>query len=132
VVRHTDQGASAGDQVVEPKVFAEVWTFPVGQQYGLDNSGAAMGAVDAGRTVQVHNTMTQEQEQDEDVRMEATSPLQPHEYVNGSGGEETACCESAEEFGRCEGAEELGGGKEEAGWEVERQDCQHLLRSQYW
>jgi len=65
VVRHTDRPRSFCRCILcrwwIPK-FGEIWTFPVGQKYGLAGSGAAMGAVDTGRTVQMHNTMTQEQE----------------------------------------------------------------------
>ena len=46
-----DQGASAGESDAGggKKKFEEVWTFLVGQQYGLASSGSAMGAMDAGR-----------------------------------------------------------------------------------
>ena len=90
-----------------------------------------MGAMDAGQTVQVHNSITQEKEQNEEVRKEATSPLQAHQYGDGSGGEETACCESKEELGGGDSVEELGGGEEDTGSEVEIQDGKQLLRSQY-
>jgi len=46
-----DQGSSAGESSAGGgnQSFAEVWTFPVGQQYGLASSGSVMGAMDAGR-----------------------------------------------------------------------------------
>ena len=62
-----DQGASAGAFSVGGRTqsFAQVWAFPLGQQYGLTSSGSVIGAMDAARTLQVQNTITQEKQQDE-------------------------------------------------------------------
>jgi len=67
-----DQGASAGASSAGGGThsFAQVWALPLGQQYGLASCGLAMGAMDAARTLQVPNTITQEKEQDEEVPME--------------------------------------------------------------
>ena len=59
-----DQAASAGVSCEGggSQSLEEVWTFPVRQKCGLASSGAVIGAVDTGRIVQVHNTLTLEQE----------------------------------------------------------------------
>ena len=63
----------------------------------------------------MQNTITQKKEQDKEVPTEATAPLQAHQYGDARGGEEIACCESAEELGGGDSAEKLGGDEEDAG-----------------
>jgi len=73
------------------KKIAQVWAFPLWQQYGLASIGHGCHGCSTDSAGAEHYHTGERAGQRGST--EATAPLQAHQYGDASGGKETACCE---------------------------------------